>query len=508
MPLHRFAILIFSVVLAGGSLGITGVHALRIRSESYRREVERNLTAFFELPCEVGRIRGRTFSSRSFEDVALFLSDRRDRVFSCRTAIWHEPAAGGDEENRLEVVDGFLTLGSDRWERGDYGRVIESGLRHDFTELHLSRVDMSDFEIAFARGDLAVRCRQASGSIDLRDPEMSVARLQAYELNGFPVSGGVRIYAEFSPGSGMNISKLELSISEVPLAGIGLEGALGGEVTRGRFAGSVRILQNDGDGHEIRIRGLLDDADLSELTRNLPFGPLVGDFSVNVHEATFCGKVLTQFEGQGRVTNLSFDALAPLFGFEGLSGTASFRLDPVDIGFGHVQRLRLDGDITDLLLQEVLQHWGRGTATGQLAVRINNLDIVDDQLKSGDIELSAVPPKTGAGYIDRKLLLSLAKNAFNVNWPAALPEELLPARLEYERFGMRLLVRDNILRILGTHGSAGKTILTIKAFGRPIGLVKEQAGTIDLGPYISKLLDRIRRTDPAGVRRWWETELN
>jgi len=79
----------------------------------------------------------------------------------------------------------------------------------------------------------------------------------------------------------------------------------------------------------------------------------------------------------------------------------------------------------------------------------------------------------------------------------------LPKQLEYTQIGARLLVRDNQLRILGTHGSRGDTILTIKVFGRDFGLVKEQLQTIDLKPYISSLLDRIRGYDPDRVRLWW-----
>ena len=67
------------------------------------------------------------------------------------------------------------------------------------------------------------------------------------------------------------------------------------------------------------------------------------------------------------------------------------------------------------------------------------------------------------------------------------------------------LVRDNLLRILGTHGDGGRAILTIKVFGQPIELVKEQPGTIDLGPYFARALEGARTYDTDHVREWWRS---
>ena len=91
MQPHRKIILALTLLLVGGSLSFTTAYGLRLRSDSYRHKVEAGLSSFFKLPSEIGRIRGRTFSSRAFEDVTVHLPDRRDRVFSCKTAIWHLP---------------------------------------------------------------------------------------------------------------------------------------------------------------------------------------------------------------------------------------------------------------------------------------------------------------------------------------------------------------------------------------------------------------------------------
>ena len=510
---HRRILLALTILLAGGSLGLTAAYGLRLRSQSYRRDVERELSAFFELPCEVTRIRGRTFSSRAFEGVKIYLPDRRDQIFSCATAVWHELERRGEPVNRLDLLDGILILGSDRWDNSDYRQVLESGLAHDFSELNLSEVEMSNFEIAFDRGNLSIRCRQASGTIDMSQAEVGVARLSAYELNGHPVDEGVRIHARFSPRSGIEVSELNLSLPEVPLTSIGLAPALGGEITRGRFAGRVRYLDQLPSGlPEVLIEGELQDADLSELTRGVHLGPFQGNFSVIVDNARLYDSVVTHFQGRGYITDLGFGAFAPLMERSDLSGSASFHVDEVDVALGRINRLRLDGIVRDLSLQEWLQRWGQGSAKGQLEVRVNNLDIMGETIKSADIVITAAPPEDGPGTIDRALLVGVAEKVLNFSWPQALPQGILPKQVEYVQFGVRLHVQDNRLRILGTHGAGNDTILTVKMpsgfkrlFGDSFALVKEPSGTIELGGYLTDLFQRIRTYDPTRVRQWWES---
>src|SRR5262245_48624099 len=95
MAPHRKTLLLLSIALVGTSIGGTAWYGFRLRSEAYRRRVTEHLSQFFDLPCDVGRIRGRTFSSRLFEDVDIWLPDRRDRVFSCKQAVWQENKTNG-----------------------------------------------------------------------------------------------------------------------------------------------------------------------------------------------------------------------------------------------------------------------------------------------------------------------------------------------------------------------------------------------------------------------------
>lgn len=503
MSIRRRIIFVLTL-LVGASWFATMAYGLRIRGEAFRREIEQDLTAFFNLPCDVAYIRGDTFSSRAFYNVRIHLPDRRDRVFHCDKAVWRENTENGAPSNELELYRGTLVLGTDRWLQTDYRRVFESGLGHDFEALRLAHVLLDDFELAFERGGLSLRCRRTSGRVDLSDEDAGIARLNAYELNGRPIDDGVRILARFQPSNGVEISELVLTLPEVPLATLSLGPAVGGDISQGRFSGQVQYLRpGDSRTAEVWIRGDLHGASLEELTRRMPHGPIAGQLAVGVEAARFQGGLITHFDGHGQVMGASFANLAPLVGLKELSGRADLSIDRVNIAEGRINRLRLAGVVSDARLEELLQIWGQGSATGRLTLRISNLDVENDMIRSADLEIRAVPPPGEAGTIDRSLLLGVAQKALSFTWPSSIPQSILPERLEYAEFGMRLLVRDNQLRILGTHGPGDDTILTVQVFGRPIGLIKEQSGAVDLSPYVRMVLERIRTYDPHRLREWW-----
>ncbi len=505
MPARRIIILVLTLMI-GASWLLTLSYGLRIRGSAYHAEVEEDLAAFFQLPCDVAYVRGDTFSSRAFYGVTIYLPDRRDRVFHCERAIWREGTRDDRPLNELELSRGQLVLGTDRWLRTDYRRVFESGLGHDFEKLNLSQVTLEDFELAFERGGTAIRCGRAHGKIDLSEEDAGIARLNAYELNGLAVDDGVRILARFRPSNGVEISELVLTVPEVPLATLSLGPAVGGNISQGRFSGQVQYLRpGDAATAEVWIGGELLDVSLEELTHRVPYGPFTGSLAVGVEAARFHRGLITHFEGRGKLSDVSFASLAPLLGVAQLSGHADVSLDRIDIAEGRVRRLRLAGVVSDARLEELLQAWGKGSATGRLTLRISNLDVSDDVIRSADIEIRAVPPPGQTGTIDRTLLLGVAQKALSFSWPASIPQSILPERLEYAEFGMRLLVRDNQLRILGTHGSGDDTILTVVIFGRKLALIKEQSGAIDLGPYVRTALERIRTYDPHRLRQWWES---
>lgn len=506
MPLTRRLLLMVTIALVVGSLGLTSYYGLHLRSESYRKEVNSALDDFFQLPCEVEQIRGHTFESRAFEQVAVWLPDRRSRVFFCQTAIWHERKREGKDQNSLTLDNGLLVLGGDQWRRDDYSRILRSGLGHDFANLHLQNISLTDFRIRFASRGVSIDCEKTSGEIDMTNPVDGVARLTAYQLNGYRIGQGVRIDARFSPQNGLEVSQFVLSLPEVPLGVIGLGSILGNGVTTGRFAGQVEYRTTSSEP-ELCLRGELRDAELGQLTKTLSRGPLSGCLSINVDAVRFNTASLLSFRGGGRITNFHLAPLAFWLGMESLSGTASINLGPVDLVPDRINRLHLDGNIDNLSLAPLLRYWSRGAITGDVQVRINNIDIVEDNLRSADIEVVVNPPPNQPGTIDRELLLSSAEKLLAFTWPESIPKSILPKKVEFTQLGVRLLVRDNQLRILGTHGSQGEVILTIQVLGQAIELVKAPASTLDLGPYLSAILKRARTYRTEHAREWWSAPL-
>lgn len=505
MPLTRKLLLFFTIAVVGGSTSWTTWQGVRLRTSWYHRDVVADLTEFFEMPCEVGRIEPRTFSSRVFHDIAVRLPHRADAapVFSCDQAVWIKRTADGVPANELELHKGLINLGAQGWQLSDYSQVLQSGLGHDFSDLDLARVSLADFELAFSKGLFTIRCRDADGEITFPSQREGLAHLTAYEFNGHRVTEGVRIHARFEPKKGVRMHEVVLDLPAMPLNQIGIKLADGGELTTGRFAGRVEYQADDSGGESaIWLRGELNDAALAELSRGFLIGPLSGRISISVTGARVSKSLLTHLRGRGRIDGLTLESLARVLNREHLAGEANLNVLWADFALGRINELSVTGLLRDVSLGELLEPLGEGTATGRLAMRVNSLRIADDRIAAADIEIVTLPPHDGAGTIDRGLLVGAAQKAVGFEWPGWLPQALIPEKIEYVEFGVRLLVRDNKLRILGTHGEGSRTILTLKIMGRTFGLVKERDGVIDLTPWIEEALARARAYDPSKMRDW------
>ena len=507
MPLSRKLLLTFTILIVGGSTGWTTWQGVRLRTDWYHRNVVADLTEFFEMPCEVGRIEPRTFSSRVFNDIAVRLPQRIDAapVFSCGQAVWTKRTSEGVPANELELHKGLINLGAEGWQLSDYSQVLQSGLGHDFNDLNLAKVTLADFELAFRKGLFAIRCRDATGEITFPSPREGLAYLTAYEFNGYRVSEGVRIHARFEPKKGVRMHEVFLDLPAMPLNQIGITMAGGGELTAGRFAGRVEYQNDDGTGESaVKLRGELSNANLAEISSGFSLGPLAGRISINVSEARVSKSLLTHLRGRGRIDGLTLESLARMLNREHLAGEAHLNVLWADFALGHINELSVSGLLQNVSLAEMLAPLGEGTATGSLAMRVNSFRIADDRIAAADIEITALPPPGTVGTIDRSLLIGAAQKAAGFEWPGWLPEALVPDKIEYVECGVRLLVRDNKLRILGTHGDGGRTIITLKIMGRTFGLVKERPGVIDLTPWIEEGLARDRAYDPTRMRDWLE----
>ncbi|MEE8170113.1 MAG: hypothetical protein V3T70_06155, partial [Phycisphaerae bacterium] len=262
MKRRDIGLLVMSFLAVGGSVAAHLSLGVYLNSNAYRVRVEQAVGAFFDLPCDIAAAHPLTFSSKVYEGVRIWLPDRRDRIFECSRAVWREYQVDGAPAVNLDLIDGTIAFGTDKWHLEDYRRVLESALGGEMDELR--RVRLDGFEISFRRRDLLLSCAQAAGTIDYETPEVGIVSLEAYVFNGRPVREPIRVHARFQPSGDALIEHMIVAIPEVELAALGLDAAVGGNITRGRFSGRLEF-------HEARpqarltISGRAYNIDLAQL---------------------------------------------------------------------------------------------------------------------------------------------------------------------------------------------------------------------------------------------------
>ena len=126
---RRWLLLWLLLIGVGGTLSATLGYGLYLRSGWYARRVAGRLTAFFDLPTEVGSILPLDLYGRELRDVQVWLPEKRGRVFRGNRIIWQRvPGDDGDSGYELKIRGGAFRIDSDRWGAQDYRRVLDSGL--------------------------------------------------------------------------------------------------------------------------------------------------------------------------------------------------------------------------------------------------------------------------------------------------------------------------------------------------------------------------------------------
>jgi hypothetical protein len=81
---------------------------------------------------------------------------------------------------------------------------------------------------------------------------------------------------------------------------------------------------------------------------------------------------------------------------------------------------------------------------------------------------------------------------------------ILPERIEYAKLGVKLVIEGETLRVYGTHGRKGRTILTVRVLGREIPVIGEFNHTFEVGPLVTLIRERIKSYELQRFRKWWE----
>ncbi len=495
---HRKVLLVLTLLGVGGPLSATLGYGLYLRSDRYRSVLERDVSALLELPVSLGRVRTMTAHSRAFFDIQVALPARQATIFRCDKAVWYDETQNGQPRFALDLIDGWLLVGTHQWAEADYQAMLRSGLGRDFAALALRRIHLDGIDLEWQHPDVTLTVREAVGEMLFDDDGTGRAALRANNLNEHPVTEPIKIIAHFTPGAGLRFHEAVLDLPPIPFRNLGLERLLRSNVEHGTFRGQLGYRET-ADGPVIELSGSVDEARLEELTEPIIGGPFHGGVNVVVDRAVFRNRRLERLRFRGRIDDLRLAELVPMLRNSPLESKVQLRVHQADLTGRTVDYLSATGQATDLSLENVTRLIGRGIITGRLRVDIRSLLVVDDRLQRAEVDLMAVPPDDAPGTIDRPLLQWAGQELVGLNLSPVLPE-----RIEYAKLGVRLVIDGEQLRVLGTHGADGRTILTIRVFGREVPLVGELDRTFEVGPLVSRVRERLEQYELERVRQWWE----
>ena len=495
---HRLLLLAAVYLVVAGALGTTLGYGLYLRSDSYRERLSETVSEYLRLPTEIDSVVPLTLSSRRCTDVRVWLPDRRDQVFQCEKAVWRDDPGGVDGGCVLELQDGTFTIGMERWTPGDYQHVLKSSLEHDFRLWELDRVDLSRIDIAVMRPDFCLTAQGVAGQVQFESDNRGNATLICFSLNDQETVEPIHIFARFNPSGGITFSELRLKVPEMPLSALGLEQLLSSNVTSGRFAGSIVYRESSGS-NVVEIEGSLEELQLREVTKRLIGGPFRGTVRVFLDEARFIDGELDGLRFRGRVEGLRLGDVAPELKAPGLDGLINLTVYQAEIDQGGIRYLSACGEATDLSLEVLTRKIGYGIVTGRLRVRINSLEIIDDEIQSSDIDVIAIPPDDGPATIERELVHEVVKRWLGISLPDFLPETI-----SYTRFGARILTNGPEMQVKGLYGDDGRTILTISIADAELDIIRQPARTFQIGDPIAYVRGLLSGYDYYQFRDWWE----
>ncbi|MFQ5489231.1 MAG: hypothetical protein ACE5GE_00805 [Phycisphaerae bacterium] len=495
---HRRILLVAVLLGVGGSLSAALSYSLYLRSDHFRRRVEQRVSTLLEMPVHIGRVRPLSADSRSFQQITVSQPATGTDVFRCERAVWSDEVLNGRSHYGLDLIDGWLLVGTHQWTRADYRALLRSGLGQDFPALGLRRVHLTRIDLEWQHPDITLTVYGAIGEMLFDEDGTGRASLRAYNLNGQPVADPILIFAGFTPGSGLRFHEASLDLPAIPFRDLGLDRLLQSKVEHGTFKGRL-LYRNTADGQAFELSGSVEAASLAELTAPLAGGPFHGRVDVTIDQALFRNGRLDALRFRGQVGDVKLTELLPMLGSTSLDSAIDLRIHQANLCGSFVDYFSASGQATDAPLEAICRLIGRGTVTGKLRVRIASLLVVDDVLKRAEIELSAVPPDDGPGTIDKTLLQWAAKEILGLDLST-----ILPSKVEYARLGARLIVEGEHLRVRGTHGHDGKTLLTVRIFGREVPLVREFDRVYEVGPLVSNIRKRLEAYELSKFRNWWQ----
>lgn len=476
----------------GGVIAVTVCHAVYRQSDAYRREIQSDLQQFFGLPMEVGDVAAHGFTSRQLKDVRVWLPGRTDMVFRCPLIVWDTAGVPNTEETSIDIHQATWMLGSQAWGSGDYTRVLQAGLRHDFQAIRVGLVRFHQARLEWLWPGCRLYVEGVDGKLVFDAHGQGQADLVCHNFNGYTTSAPIHISARVDPEAEDLLPEVVLVVPELPLNSLGLNEILQSQVTQGAFSGTITLRQAR-EGDRLSFTGKAAGLRLDEWTQRVPGGAISGTLNLTIEEAVVQGRQLRDIRFRGDADGIAVDRLFSRFGWPEFGGTARLRVFEAHLAADAVRKLNIagqwNGGSLDSLCSKLL---GRTGIEGRLGARINSLILENDQIVSGDVELSAEPSNGRAGTIQRALLLEAFEKVFGLS----LPSSLLPEQVEYVQMGVRMLIDRREVRILCGQGPAGPAVITTRLLGQnlPLGAQLDVRIPIDeIRAKVEEPLDDLKR---------------
>lgn len=485
------------IAVMAASLSVVGGTAWCLRSDLHRRAAEQLLSASLALPSDIGRVVPRTWSSREYHDVRVWLPERRDKVVWCeRALVRHTPRPDNPAAYEIEIVGGMAEISARTWLQEDYRGVIESGLRPGFAPGGPNVVRFAQMLVHFERDGFELSLADAAGRVEFVTAERGEAFATAARLNGHSVNEPVALSADFSSQTGgIRVDSLTLALPELPLEVLRLETLLGAAVRTGQFAGRLQYAESAA-GRELMISGRCRGLELAECTAGLTPSPWRGRcVEVELQELRLGESGPLRLRFRGALADVRVSDILSGWGLSAGPAVAALEVGAAALSPEGIERFVASGSCAEVSLEALSAALDMGRMSGTLRVRIDDLTIEHNRLKSLDALLTVNDAAGEPNWIEGALLRTLAEKLLHVPLP-----DILPQRIEYTRLGVRLEVRDEVLYVYGTHGPGEKTILTVRIAGRSLPLLTEPQRPFDLaalGDWLrERAAERLRRELP------------
>ena len=510
----RKVLLAIVLIVGLGSLSASLAYGWYLRSDSYCEALEARVSEYLGLPVRIGpprRIQPLAFGSLAMRNVRAYLPGREEPIFHCEQAMWRNRRQDGETRRFLELKRGRLTLGSQAqaWQRPDYQHLLTSSLGHDFSDLKLEYVRLSEMNIEVIRSQWRLRIDNASGQVIFGlDDGLARAHLETNSINGYRVDEAISVVAEFTPGVNLSLRELRLQVPRMPVAGLKLDSLLHTTITQGTFAGSVTY--REGQSHSlvgrlvgVDVSGVAEDLRLDEITAALTDHPLDGRLDrIAIESARFEDGELRHVEFSGRMSELPLADVVRLGGLAlplaeplagplagpPIEGCLNLHVKKARVADGRLVHLAATGSVDDVDLSSLTQALGLGVVTGTLTVELHALTIVDDQLVSARIEAIAGASPGHIQTIDRQVVLELARRYLGLEL-VNLPFE----ELEYVKLGAQIVIDGQELRVLSPFDDSPQTLLSVRLLGREVPIIRAPDQTFHLDDLVAEIYDAARR---------------